>query len=61
LLTNDIKPGISDAESDHAYHDPEDGSIKTNVSLDLCIELGSGHMIDIDEDANLFVDNDENS
>jgi hypothetical protein len=62
LLPNDeakIETGsLLDVVDDHEA-DPDlvvdDELINTNASVDLCIELGSGDMIDIDEDANMFL------
>jgi hypothetical protein len=47
---------FDDADSDEANQDLANESINTDASLDLCIELGSRDMIDIDKDANLSID-----
>jgi hypothetical protein len=48
---------FDDADSDQADQaNLRHESIKTDVCIDLCIELGSGDMIDIDQDANLSMD-----
>jgi hypothetical protein len=53
---------FADVDDDQADLDlATDGKpINTDASIDLCIELGSGDMIDIDEDTNILltIDND---
>jgi hypothetical protein len=70
LLDNDVEcahantGNLLDAEADDVKEaDPDlaptseydEAASNTNPSIDLCIELGSGDMIDIDEDRNIFL------
>jgi hypothetical protein len=48
---------VDDADPDLAPTTSEydEATSNTDPSVDLCIELGSGDMIDIDEDTNIFL------
>jgi hypothetical protein len=53
---NDVEAAIfDDVDSDQVDQDLANESININASIDLCIELGSRDLIDIDEDANIFL------
>jgi hypothetical protein len=52
---DNVEDGIFNADNDHADHERVDRSINIDASLVLCIELGSGDMINIDEDTNVLV------
>jgi hypothetical protein len=51
---NDVECAHADTGSLLVDADVDDVD-DTNPSIDLCIELGSGDMIDIDEDTNIFL------
>jgi hypothetical protein len=46
---------VDEADLDLATSEYGEATSNTNPSIDLCIELGSEDMIDIDEDTNIFL------